>query len=196
VLPWTEQLRYATRRNGYHGGITPQELLVPLAVLAVDDLEGWEPTSFPAPAWWHPRPVAEPEDAVAAPSRSDRPAATPETEAPTLFDPPVGDGTEAEVAEERGDWLDGVVDRLADLRTPQVRLTDDDLRALLKALAAQGGQAITLTRLADVTGLPAGRMTRYLGQLQQLVNIDGYGIVTVTGAEVRFDRALLDRQLG
>lgn len=191
IVPWAEQLRYATRRNGYHGGITPQELLVPLAVLAVDDLEGWQPTSFPAPPWWHPRPAVVPDEPRPLP-----PVTSKEAEPPTLFDPPVDREADDTVTPAGGGWLDAVVSRLDELRTPQVRLSDDELRALLAALDAQGGQAITLTRLADITGLPAGRMSRYVGQLQQLVNIDGYGIVTVSGTEVRFDRDLLDRQLG
>ncbi len=63
-------------------------------------------------------------------------------------------------------------------------------------LDQQGGMAISQRRLAEMTGLPIARIGRYVSQLQQLVNIDGYGVVTVKDREVRLDRALLDRQLG
>ena len=53
-----------------------------------------------------------------------------------------------------------------------------------------------LDRLAATTQLPATRIARYVSQLQQLVNIDGYGILTVSGEEAHFDRTLLDTQLG
>ena len=51
-------------------------------------------------------------------------------------------------------------------------------------------------RLAELAGVPAPRLPGYIAQLQRLVNIDGYGIVTAANGEVRFDRELLERQLG
>jgi len=29
VMPWSERLRYGAKKNGYHGGATPQEMLIP-----------------------------------------------------------------------------------------------------------------------------------------------------------------------
>ena len=35
IAPWTERVRYTTGKSaGYHGGATPQEMLVPAAVFA------------------------------------------------------------------------------------------------------------------------------------------------------------------
>jgi hypothetical protein len=34
IAPWDEGLRYGTAKNGYHGGVTPQEMLAPLILLA------------------------------------------------------------------------------------------------------------------------------------------------------------------
>ena len=34
VAAWSEHVRYATKRVGYHGGVSPQEVLVPIGVLA------------------------------------------------------------------------------------------------------------------------------------------------------------------
>ena len=33
IVPWSEAVRYSQKKQGYHGGATPQEVLVPLAVL-------------------------------------------------------------------------------------------------------------------------------------------------------------------
>ena len=85
---------------------------------------------------------------------------------------------------------------LAAHRSPRVRLSDEQVTRLLRILAAHDGQAIVESRLADLAELPAARIGRYLSQLQELVNIDSYGVLSVLGGEVRFDRALLDRQLG
>ena len=187
VLPWFEQLRYSTRRNGYHGGITPQEVLIPLAVLTKDELPGWKPVSLPQPSWWnYQSPVL-----VLAPDRASAvgPIDWTVPERPTLFDV---DAIDTEPLE----WIDRVVAALSSHRTPLIRLTDDEIRALLGALAALGGMAISTVRLAEIAGLPPARITGYIGQLQQLVNIDGYGVVTVVHGEVRFDQPTLNRQLG
>lgn len=187
VLPWLEQLRYSTRRNGYHGGITPQEILIPLAVLSKDELPGWKPVSLPQPSWWNYQPtvlVPVPDRAATA-----RPIGKTVPERPTLFDI---DSDETQPLE----WIDSVVSALNSYRTPLVRLTDAEVRTLLGALAALGGMAISAVRLAEITGLPPARITGYIGQLQQLVNIDGYGVVTVVHGEIRFDRGTLNRQLG
>src|SRR5688572_5748908 len=51
ILPWVEQRQYGTRRNGYHGGITPQEVFVPLAVLGIDaPTDEWAPVRFAPPS--------------------------------------------------------------------------------------------------------------------------------------------------
>jgi len=36
VVPWTEKLRYGTKKNGYHGGATPQEMLIPIGLFWAD----------------------------------------------------------------------------------------------------------------------------------------------------------------
>ena len=136
---------------------------------------------------------------MGAPRRS-RPAPAE----PTLFDldalsVPGGGATAApgtEPASAGGDWAAQVTVALAAHRSPRVRLSDEQVTRLLRILAAHDGQAIVESRLADLAELPAARIGRYLSQLQELVNIDSYGVLSVLGGEVRFDRALLDRQLG
>lgn len=186
VLPWQEQLRYGPRRNGYHGGLTPKELFVPLVVLCTDDLpagSGWAPGGFRRPAWWyHTQLPAPPLPLPQAP----RPTAA----APTLFDPPVAAAA---------GWIDIVlaapllIERRAN---PRVRLGDPELRRLLAVLGAAGTMAVGMARLAAEAELPLARIDRYIAQLQELLNVDGYGVVTTTGDEVRFDQALLHRQFG
>lgn len=59
VLPWSETVRYGLKRNGYHGGATLQEAVVPVGVYVGpgEVLEGWEPAPASCPSWWS---VAEP----------------------------------------------------------------------------------------------------------------------------------------
>ena len=51
----SECLRYtANRRLGYHGGLTSQECVAPLAVLApaLMEIDGWEILQEAPPDWW------------------------------------------------------------------------------------------------------------------------------------------------
>jgi hypothetical protein len=34
IAAWSERLRYGGKKNGYHGGISPQEVVVPICVMA------------------------------------------------------------------------------------------------------------------------------------------------------------------
>jgi hypothetical protein len=38
VMAWSERIRYGAKRNGYHGGASPQEVVVPIAVLSASEL--------------------------------------------------------------------------------------------------------------------------------------------------------------
>ncbi len=201
ILPWREAIRYGSRHNGYHGGLTPQELFVPLVVLAADDavLPGWEPVAVAPPAWWHHRPAAPVVEVAALVLPSSKPTRPVKTE-PTLFDldtvtPPT---TAAPVATGVDAWAADTTAALvrAGRRHGRIRLTDEQITQLLAVLAGLDGTPVSLTRLADLAALSAGRMRGYVAQLQELVNIEGYGILTLVGEDVRLDRALLDRQLG
>jgi hypothetical protein len=34
IVPWQEHIRYVDAKNGSHGGVTPQEMVMPLVLLA------------------------------------------------------------------------------------------------------------------------------------------------------------------
>lgn len=55
VVPWSETIRYAPKKQGYHDGVTPQEVLVPMRVFARREwpLKGWEMLPEQKPAWWN-----------------------------------------------------------------------------------------------------------------------------------------------
>jgi hypothetical protein len=53
IAPWTEGIRYKPRKHGYHGGATPQEVVVPLVVLSSDEPPiGWAHVEEVRPVWW------------------------------------------------------------------------------------------------------------------------------------------------
>lgn len=54
VATWSERLRNGAPRGGYHGGASPQEVLVPVAVLCSGSLPpGWVEAPPAESSWWH-----------------------------------------------------------------------------------------------------------------------------------------------
>jgi PglZ domain len=66
VVPWSETVRYGQKKQGYHGGATPQEVLVPVGIFTTPDrtIAGWEALPDRKPEWWSPAetPPAEAPD--------------------------------------------------------------------------------------------------------------------------------------
>ncbi len=54
-LLYTEKVRYGPRKRGYHGGVSPQEMVCALAMLAQpgQTIPGWTEGSRRPPAWWN-----------------------------------------------------------------------------------------------------------------------------------------------
>ncbi len=54
-LLYSESVRYGPRKRGYHGGVSPQEMVCALALLAQpgQTLAGWVEGSRRPPAWWN-----------------------------------------------------------------------------------------------------------------------------------------------
>lgn len=55
IAPWSETIRYAKKKHGYHGGISPQECLIPLAVLSKSPevLKNWRFRDESECGWWN-----------------------------------------------------------------------------------------------------------------------------------------------
>jgi PglZ domain. len=55
IAPWSEAVRYGGKKHGYHGGLTPQECVIPLAVLTWQHqvLNGWTELNLFHPEWWN-----------------------------------------------------------------------------------------------------------------------------------------------
>jgi hypothetical protein len=189
VVAASERLRYCGRKNGYHGGISPQEMVVPLLLFAA---EGRVPTGyrevFPArPDWWD---LDAPLRAVPQPTAPAAKTGMP------LFDVPA----ERRLVVARTTdpwWLEAMLrsDVLAAQRRRATRaaLADERLRALLSAMVARGGR-MTLSGLAERLGIPAGRISSTIAAASQLLNFDGYQVLFIDGDDVVLEEALLVTQ--
>lgn len=77
VVPWDERIRYTDRKQGYHGGISAAEMVIPvLALLPAGDPvpRGWSVLRAAQlePAWWSLR-LAESTQGASAPAGAEAP---------------------------------------------------------------------------------------------------------------------------
>jgi hypothetical protein len=59
-------VRHGAKKNGYHGGVSAQEVVVPLSVFTPRNmaLKGWQVAAAPQPDWWAPLEAALPAAAL------------------------------------------------------------------------------------------------------------------------------------
>lgn len=205
VCLWGESTRYAGRKNGYHGGVSPQEVTVPLNVIVPlgMSLSGWQLAPPAQPEWWelpHLAPAAAPTVAPSPAPRRKTPA--PAVAQPSLFEPqdappPPPPPSRAPQAED--DWIGALLasaiyasqKRLA----ARVALPDDKMRLLLVSLSERGGK-LTRAALAQRLALPEVRLGGLLSAVRRMLNVDQAPVLTVdeSAGTVELNRALLLQQ--
>lgn len=214
VALWSERFRYgAAKRAGYHGGVSPQEVLTPILVLATRDepLAGWRLRPRRLPAWWQAPVAAASGDAgagaraerAAGPrSRAGRPAA-PEEPQLGLFEEPAAKPAPRPEPTRPGSagapWIGALL--ASDLMASQreiagpTALPEEEVRRWLELLALHGGR-MTLDGLSATLGLPDFRVSERAAALERLLNLEGYAVLERAEQTIRLDRALLAAQFG
>jgi hypothetical protein len=196
IVPWSEAVRYAQKKQGYHGGATPQEVLVPMAVLMPQHgtIVGWEALPDRAPAWWSQgEPSRRAVPAMSA--RTTRRARQAKAVQGTLF----ADTAERSTEESRLDWIEHLLRSpvfAAQRRVAGRRAPDDQcVRALLATLEAHH-DSLARRLLEQVLGAPAWRLRGILASVQRLLNVDGYQVLVVDdiSGTVVLNRQLLSTQ--
>jgi hypothetical protein len=198
IAPWSERVRYGSMKNGYHGGLSPQEMVVPIAVLSsIDSLPaGWHEQPVDTPAWWD-----EPASVVAAPQQP-APVLKPKQRPPgALFDLQGEEPTQtaAKAEETPPEWVSRLL--TSPVFEEQKRLggrglpADDVFAKLLATLDRRGGK-LTSVALARALAFPALRLSGLLAKAQRVLNIDGYAVLSRDDASdtVELNRELLLKQ--
>ena len=196
IGPWSEGLRYAAKKHGYHGGISPQECVVPLTVLSRwgRTIPGWQPQPTFYPEWWDVAGEVRGIDI----SHLQIPAVTPSPidESLPLF-------AIAEKKETRGqvNWVEALFNsatfanqvRLAGPAAPRLEL----ITTFLNVLDERGGRVIKRA-LAQKLGQPELRINGIIAAMRRLLNVDGYGVLSVDEASqtVILNLELLKVQFG
>lgn len=188
TLAWSERIRYAAKRSGYHGGASPQEILVPLAVLTSGTApRDWTEAPPTEPGWWGDlaAPVVEEPMPARMPASSKR----KDTGQASLFDRPQSEDT----------WLAALL--TSPTYAAQRALTgrgapeDEIVRKLIAALAGRGGR-LSRTGLAQALGVPAFRVSGIVNATRRVLNVDQAQVLVIdaTGDDVVLDLRLLRLQ--
>ena len=206
VVPWSETLRYGSRKNGYHGGISLQEMLVPITLLTTASVlpEGLRHAPSAAPAWWELAAETSPASPGSQPlakavGRKSTPPTPVASGQQSLFELPALAVVQATAVEQ--DWIAALLASTAFLSQKQwvarAGVTDEEIRALLEALSERGGK-VSKQALAARLGMPLLRVSGFVSAARRLLNVDQAPVLTLDEAEgtVGLNRTLLETQFG
>jgi len=201
---WSESVRYAGRKNGYHGGVSLQEVTVPLSVLVPFGmtLPEWQPTLPAQPEWWDLPNLVTPQAAVPqqapVPRTSSRKPVPPAPGQDQLFDAlmaPIPTASSAQIEH----WIDTLLQSqvYASQRSLAARVAppDDQMRKLLTALDERGGK-LSRAALAQRISVPEVRLNGMLSAVRRILNVDQATVLWVDEAAgtVELNRTLLLQQ--
>jgi len=201
VAAWREQIRYTTAASrGYHGGASPQEMVVPIGVFspwteAKALPAGWDLARADVPPWWDEPRRREVEEPV-------RIAVTPPPSKGLLFDPATGEvprPVRQPAAAATPEWIPRLL--AGELYKAQKKLLgrgapdDGQVETALAALAGRGG-VMTSAALGRAVRLAPFRLVGFVAAVGRLLNIDGFRVVAreAEADEVTLDVDLLRRQ--
>lgn len=192
IAPWSERVRYGVKKNGYHGGASPQEMVVPLSVWTGSESvpEGWEVLPSDLPSWWEADVVPAPASRPATKKDKGSKAAAHE-QLELVVSPPAP----------AGDWIDRLLASPAyeEQKGTHGRFqgADEQVRAFLTSLAGLGGQATKLA-LSRKMEIPVFRLMSLLSAVRRLLNVDGYPVIAFdeTSGTISLNRDLLEKQFG
>ncbi len=212
IAPWTERIRYGIKKNGYHGGVSPQEMVIPIAVLNSSNSfpSGWSDAPVDTPLWWDI--ATGPANAAPATVLKLKPAEPKPIPAGMLFnvdelvqqaenDTPVVAIPDAitKAAKAQAEWISRLLH--SHVYDEQKRLggrsvpADSVITRLLQAIDERGGK-ITSAALARAIQMPPLRLRGLLAIAQRVLNVDGYEVLSRDDVSdtIQLDRALLLKQ--
>lgn len=181
LAPWSERVRFSGKKNGYHGGASPQEVVIPLGLFAPAGVAvaGWVEVAPEVPAWWDQEFEEAPRAPRSVKAAKPRPPMAP-GEQGRLF--PTEEEVAAAAAVAGPEWIDRLLASPAMAAQRQmasrVALPEERIRAILMALDERGGK-LTRPALAKRIEVPPMRLGGVLSALRRVLNIEGYAVLSV-----------------
>ncbi|AXB48373.1 alkaline phosphatase [Amycolatopsis albispora] len=193
TVPWREDIRYTSRKSGYHGGASLAEMIVPVLVLLPSDElvpAGWHILSPEAvtPAWWEPRRTVLPEQPAPA-RKPGRRKPEPEPAVPLFA---------VEAPDESVGTRVVATDLYAAQRAFVPKAPDKQVVAAVIDALLEADGSLSLSAVAERAGRAARRPEFFVRTLERLVNVDGYPVLTLRDGDrsVKLDREMLQTQFG
>lgn len=184
ILLWSEKIRYASKKMGYHGGGSLQEVIIPFGVFRnageTAEIEGWTEVPRQEPIWWQlDTSAAAAAEKAPVPAVTKTRTAKRDKSTPDLFEQVAK--SDARKGGET-DWVDGLflspVYIQMKSRVGRVVIGDEQVRVLLQFLDARGGQQM-IAAVVQAMGIPAIRINGFLAGVQKLLNVDGYPVLSI-----------------
>ena len=212
VVPWDERIRYTSRKEGYHGGISTAEMVIPVLVFVPDTAltpAGWavlRPTQH-APAWWTQPLTTEPRTGQAF-EPAERPGRREQPEQPARTGParktrkrvPTQDSALFDTDEAAPVPAPTPADRAGPslgervVASPAFEVSHGqvprgpaakEVAAVIDVLAKAGGAApkLPVGRVAEAAGKEPYRAVRFLKMVAKVLNVEMFPVLTLTDAE-------------
>jgi len=178
IAPWSEKIRYGSKKNGYHGGLTPQEVLVPLLVMKWrPEGKQWKQIPSYRPHWWNCEMEAMP----------------PRTGPLYKITPLVAESSSGiekmplfvEAAKTQRSSKNTIINRLigSPILVNQKKMCgravppDEKIQLFLEALDQHGG-TMPQPALAQAMNQPIFRFRGIISIMQRILNVDGYPVLS------------------
>lgn len=201
VCLWTEKARYKGRKTGYHGGVAPAEVLVPLSVFAPPDskIAGYELAPPQLPAWWQEPSRVLPASVVSAPP--PKPARRRTVDTQEAQTPLFGAAEPTLLADGELDWIGQLLGSPIYVSQRQLAMRvaqpDDVMRKLISELAERGGK-LGRAALAQRLGIAEMRLGGFLVSARRLLNVDQSPVLVIDeqSGTIELNLPLLQQQFG
>lgn len=219
IVPWTDSIRYTTgKKNGYHGGVNPQEIVFPIAVLSPseDFPDGWVEAPAEDPLWWSEQcyqpsmtdqeerpPVVvenllfEIHDKNKKPASKKNRGSEPANMSDRKISSEQSTGNPIEVAPWIQELINSPILKSQRKLISRGNVNDELLQNVLSAIDGQGGK-ITAPALARLVSMPATRVRGLVSTLSRILNVDAYEILVFDAADntVKLNKEMLLKQFG
>ena len=187
IAPWTEKLRYGAKKNGYHGGLTPQEMVVPMALLTAGDvkLTGWVERASYLPSWWerHEEESVEQKQKVRSLPKPKKKVLS-KRQIPLFDIEPISSGKAGEISPEL-ETGSSLIEKLiaSDTYSAQKNIVgrglpkDEMIHHFVSTLVGHGGK-MTCAALSRELDVPEFRLRGLIASVQRVLNFEGYAILS------------------
>lgn len=171
VVPWSERIRYSKTANGHHGGISPQEMVIPIAILHHSTPpKTWKEAPVDYPTWWNTS-LMEPSNLDELPTIKENLQLT--------YGPLFGvisSENKSDTFSLANSLLDSSIYHIQQEKLGRSPLENEIVRNVLVNME-ENNFVIHLVTLAKLMNFSSKRMQSCLLKLQRILNIDGYQIL-------------------